>query len=233
MSLLIISLSALFFFLHLVFETLASFIKYNYAALGRHMTGLSISNIFAIVSRGCVALFGVCIAIIIEKNLLNINVYGLVFGVVLTFAAVFSLVLSGKRIEYNNFIINEDKFWLRFLKFKSVLSPNTHRMKRPINKLISLLLGIQFVAIIIAYGMCFVLIDYRLLIISMVPVASMIGTFVTFIIVEPRLAGIIDLDRSQAYSVSREFLRARAVSFFSCAIVLLSTVIIATHVKIT
>ncbi len=216
----LVVLSSLLFFLHLAFESLGSFVKYNFASLGWQMTGVSWAGILAIVSRGFVALFGVFVAAIVESGLVEVQVYSFVFSIVLLLAGWFSIFLAGKKISDQSVRMIESRSVLLVLNPMSVLMHNSERLPKRINAVVAILMGTQFVAVIVAYGLCFFLPEHRLLVISMVPVVSMLGTVVTFVIVEPGFARLIDGDCRKGCAVSGEFLRARAMSFLFCATLL-------------
>lgn len=213
-----IIIAVLFFLLHLVFETLASFVKYNFSSLGKHMIGVSFSNIIAIVSRGCVAIFGVSIAIVIEKNLSDIVSYNYIFSFALFLGALFSLFLSKIIIVKQSYELNSEKLIFILRNVKKFIAVNNSESVICLNKFVSVMMGTQFIAVVIAYGLCFVLPKHRLLITSLIPLVSMLGTMVTIFLVEPMLARLIDLDNKMGYVASKEFLRARALSFTFSAI---------------
>lgn len=213
--------AALFFLLHLVSETVASFVKYNFSSLGRHMLGMSLANIFAIASRGFVALYGVVVAVVIEMGSADIQAYGYSFSFVLLLGAGFSVLLASLKIDKSGFEGLVGKELGFFAGFKRLFLANDCRCSIPIRGVVAVMLGTQFIAVVLAYGLCFYLPQHRLLIISFVPLVSMLGTLVTIVWVEPRLARMIDGDNATGYAAAREFLRARAVSFSFCAILLL------------
>jgi len=213
-----IIIAVLFFLLHLIFETLASFVKYNFSSLGKHMMGVSFSNILAIVSRGCVAIFGVSIAIVIEKNLSDIASYNYLFSFALFLGALFSLFLSKIIITKHSYELNSGKLIFILCNIKKFVAVNNSESVIYLNKYVSVMMGTQFIAIVIAYGLCFVLPKHRLLIVSLIPLVSMLGTMVTIFLVEPLLARLIDLDNKMGYVASKVFLRARAISFAFSAI---------------
>jgi len=210
--------AVLFFLLHLVFETLASFIKYNFSSLGKHMIGVSFSNILAIVSRGCVAIFGVSIAVVIEGNLSDVVSYNYLFSFVLLLGALFSLFLSKIMIVKKSYELNSVKLIFLLRNIKKFVAVNNSESVIYLNKFVSIMMGTQFIAVVIAYGLCFVLPKHRLIITSLIPLVSMLGTMVTIFFVEPMLARLIDLDNKMGYVASKEFLRARALSFAFSAI---------------
>lgn len=221
----LIIVSATLFFLHLLFETLGSFVKYNLSSHGRQMTGVSWANILAIVSRGFVALFGVFVAALVEAGSIQIGVYSLVFSFVLILAGSISIFLSRRKISEKGLLAIESKKLSFFINPIDVLICNDNRLSQPVNGVVAVLMGTQFVAILIAYGLCFLFPERRLLVISMVPVVSMLGTMITFVIVEPAFARLIDQDNQKGYAVSREFLKARATSFFASAALFFSMAI--------
>lgn len=217
--------AGLFFLLHIISETISSFVKYNFASLGRHMQGISIANMFAIASRGFVAIFGLLAAYIVESGVSAGWIYGVALSASLLIGAVISFLFSRVRLVVSN---SEKIFgmdWGLLLCGNEGEGEDFKGAIVKINGALSLLLGIQFVAIVVAYGICFRFPDYRLLIISLVPLISMIGTLATVVLVEPRLAKIVDSSLSAGYAASREFMRARAVSFlFSCFVLLVLTI---------
>jgi len=216
----IISGAALFFLLHLMCETISSFVKYNFVGLGRHMQGISIANMFAILSRGFIAIYGLLVAYIVESGISNGWVYGLTLSLSLLIGSGFSLWFSKIKVLDYDLIWTKQGLWQILITSSLRVIENGSKAIR-INKILSLLLGMQFVAVVIAYGLCFKFTQHRLLIISLVPVIGMIGTMVTVMFVEPRLASIIDKLPNAGYAVSQEFLYARAISFFFSAFALL------------
>lgn len=184
------------------------------------MLGISLSNIFAITSRGFVALYGISIAIVIERSFADIKIYGYVFSFILLLGSAFSLLLANLKISKSsleNFIKPTQPLTQRL---RTALSANDAKCKIPVRGITAIMLGTQFIAVVIAYGLCFSLPQHRLLIISFVPLVSMLGTLITILWVEPRLARMIDADNSTGYAAAREFLRARAISFVFCAALL-------------
>lgn len=177
------------------------------------MQGVSFSNIFGIASRGFVSLYGVVAAIIIERSYSDVISYAIILSFTLFLAAYFSYLISKKRLSLDfsgSFKFNLSLF---FNKNKELLIDNDFESSVKVRGISSVLLGLQFVAIVIAYVFCFVMPDRRLFIISLVPLISMLGTMFTVIIVEPKFAVMIDAANSTGYAASREFLRARAISF--------------------
>lgn len=209
------------FFMHLLCENLSLFIRYNLAGLSRHMEGAAIASIFAIASRGFVAIYGLLIAYVIENGVLNGFAYGLVLSSVLLFAAIASYWFSRISVTDYNKIKNRRQFFSGF-SIGVVNKKQNGQKKISIGNLLSLFVGIQFISVVIAYGLCFEYVTQRLLIISFVPVVSMLGTLVSVLLIEPKLAKLIDVDCGMASAVSQEYMRARFVSF-SFALLILST----------
>ena len=209
---LIIIGAAIFFFLHLVCENTSSFAKYNFASIGKHMQGVSLANIFAVFSRGFVALYGLSIAYVIEKQNINIEIYSFYLSAALLGGACFSFFLSKISLNKLNSSIKSNA--RNFILYNKVFDENLYKNIK-INGLLRFFIGVQFIAIVIAYGICFKFPNNRLFIISLVPVISMLGTIVTVMLVEPRLARFIDSSSDYGCMVSREFMRARALSFLS------------------
>lgn len=220
-TLLLVSAAALFF-LHLVSETLAIFVKYNFSSLGRHMTGVSLSNMIATLSRGFVALFGVCIAIVIESGSSGIVPYVSMFAAASLLGSICSLMLSKVKIRPEFIDDSGGVRWIEFRRATSMLSENRDESSVMVRGVTAIALGTQFVSTVIAYGVCFLIPERRLLIISLVPFVSTVGSLVAIVWVEPRLAMMIDGDNAKGYAASREFLRARAASFAFCAMLLLA-----------
>lgn len=225
MEYVIVAGAAFFFLFHLICETISSFVKYNFAGLGRHMQGVSLANIFAIMSRGCVAIYGLLVAYIIERGISTGWVYSVMLSIALLMGAGVSFWFSRITLAGCDSLPIICSWW-KVVSTPSVFCANKQESRDVhINGFLSLLLGVQFVAIVIAYGLCFKFPQHRLLIISLVPVISMIGTMATVVLVEPRLARIIDLSSNAGYAVSQEFMRARSISFaFSCVVLLLLTI---------
>lgn len=222
---LIVAGAALCFLLHLICETISSFVKYNFAGLGRHMQGVSLANIFAIVSRGFVAVYGLLVAYIIERSIASGWIYGAMLSVTLLIGAGVSFWFSRITLAGCD-SLRTVRSWWKVVSSRGGLNAKSNGDRHVhINGFVSLLLGVQFVAIVIAYGLCFRFPQHRLLIISLVPVISMIGTLATVVWVEPRLATIIDSSSNAGYVVSQEFMRARSISFaFSFIVLLILTV---------
>jgi hypothetical protein len=203
-------LSAFFFVLHIVFENLSSFVRFNLAGHGWHMRGINYSNICAIISRGFVALYGVLIAVVVENGYSSFGEYCITFIFVMIVSSFLSFLFS--RITLKIKLNIEPKRLLDFTFSK--FSCNERSVAGvSIGWFMSAFVGVQFVTMLIAYGLSFSFFDYRLIIISFVPVASMVGTLVTVVLLEPRLSRIVDNDREKAFSVSSAFLRARSFSF--------------------
>jgi hypothetical protein len=218
---LLLIFSAVLYLLHLILETLSSFAKYNFSSLGRHMQGVSLANILAIASRGAVAAYGVLLALIIEREFSSAGLYALTFAITLAVGAAFSFFLSG--IQLNDKALDGHE-----IRWEALIKEPSHFFERnnascpvKIRGLSAILLGAQFVAIVIAYGLCFIYPQHRLLIISLVPLISMAGTLIQILLVEPRLARMIDGANRTGYAASREFLRARSISFLTCGCALL------------
>lgn len=231
MAIFYILISALSFLLHLALETLASFVKYNFSSLGMHMTGVSYSNILATASRGCVAIFGVTVAVLAEKKMSNINVYTIVFSTVMILGATFSLYLSKFKVDRSSILIARGGLIAIARNLRLILVDNNHVLPSRLNNYVAILLGTQFASVIVAYGLCFLLPDQRLFIVSSVPLISMLGTVVTFIFVEPMFAKIIDSNNAMGYAVSKELLRARALSFLLCSALLPSLSLVVTALR--
>jgi len=218
----LLTAGATFFLLHLCSETVATFLKYNYASLGRHMLGVSISNIFAMLSRGFVALYGVTTSIIIERELSDVYTYVYVFAVASALGAALSLALANLKIERPTLSTGEISIISVFASPRSSLSLNRDVSTVPVRGMAAVFLGTQFLSIVLAYGLCFLAPQHRLLIISLVPLISTVGALVTILWAEPRLARMVDADNATGYAASREFLRARASSFMLCAVLLVA-----------
>lgn len=216
----ILIVAGILFFLHLISETLASFIKYNFSSIGKHMQGVSFSNIFGIASRGFISLYGVVAAVVIEKKYSDVFSYSLVMSMVLFFSSYISYFYSNKKISRKS--INETKKNISLISdvFFKKLDKNDTESAVKIKGVVSVFLGVQFVAIVVAYGFCFLMPDRRLFIISLVPLVGMLGTMATVVLVEPRLAIMIDMENSTGFAASKEFLRARAISFAFSALLI-------------
>lgn len=210
-------LSAIFVLLsgHLICELLAIFIRYDYAALSKHMAGAAMSNYFAIASRGFVSLYGIVVAYLIEE--LTISLYGYVICVscALALAGSASVILSRKTLKINN-----GRIIISNCKIKEFnLHIQYEEKSLSINFLLIFLLGIQFAAISLAYAMCMIFSENRLLIISIAPALSMLGTLAAAVLIEPKFAEHVDLHPEHGYVVSSIYLKARAFSFFIWAFI--------------
>lgn len=226
MEYVIIASAAFFFLFHLICETITSFVKYNFAGLGRHMQGVSLSNIFAIASRGFVAIYGLLVAYIVERHISTGWVYSAMLSIALLIGAGISFWFSRITLSGCNSLRSIRSWWDVVSNPGALYANNNEAQAVHINGFLSLLLGVQFVAIVIAYGLCFRFPKDRLFIISLVPVISMVGTMATVVLVEPRLAKIIDSSSNTGYAVSREFMKARSISFAFSSIVLLIITIV-------
>lgn len=190
---------------HLVCELLTIFFRYNYAALSRHMAGAAMANYFAIASRGFVSLYAILVAYLIEK--LSISLIGYVGSVsmALILAGVFSVFLSRRMLR-----AEDEKIVLAVFDGRNAAVPS-------INFLLMLVLGMQFVAMSLAYALCMVFAENRLLIISIAPALSMLGTVAAAVFIEPKFAKYVDLNSEHGYGVSSKYLMARAISFYIAA----------------
>lgn len=203
------------FLLHLLCENLASFVRYGFAGIGMHMQGVAISNYFGIASRGFVALYGVVAASLVEGGYGSGEFYVIFLCIALALGSVSALLLSKMRISIEgsdvcgvSFLYGWRRIYISWMGFKY------NGDKRWGVKLIySAFVGLQFAGVVVAYGACFYFPDSRLLIISFVPMVSMMGTLVTVVFVEPRLAKFVDESNDVAHEVSQAFMRARAFSF--------------------
>lgn len=221
MAYFVVLIAATFFFMHLVFETLASFVKYNFSSHGRHMQGVSLSNIFAIISRGFVALYGALLALVVEGGYSDATGYAIIFSVMLIVGAVFSFFFSKLKILGNVFGDNGVRWRDVISRPRGFFGLNDVDSEVRIRGVSAIMLGAQFIAVVVAYGLCFIYPSNRLFIISLVPIVSMVGTLVQILLVEPRLASMVDRAGHTGCSASGEFLRARAISFLCCGVILL------------
>ena len=216
--------AALFFLLHLACESASSFVKYNFAGLGRHMYGMSLSNMFAIASRGFVAAYGLLIAYIVERDISSGFIYGMLLSISLLLGAGISYWFSLKTLAGRE-SFSDLGSWRSFFSWGNSKSTSKEKSSINISLWVSLLLGLQFVAIVIAYGLCFRFPQHRLFIVSLVPVISMAGTLATVVFVEPKFATLIDASTKAGHIASDVFMRARAISFgFSSVLMFLLTV---------
>lgn len=190
---------------HLFCELLTIFFRYNYAALSRHMAGAAVANYFAIASRGFVSLYAILVAYLIEK--LSISLVGYVSSVsmALVLAGASSVFLSRRMLKREG-----EKMVLSVFDERNVAVPS-------INFLLMLVLAMQFVAMSLAYALCMVFAESRLLIISIAPAFSMLGTVAAAVFIEPKFAKCVDLKPEYAYDVSSKYLMARAISFYISA----------------
>lgn len=190
---------------HLVCELLTIFFRYNYAALSRHMAGAAMANYFAIASRGFVSLYAILVAYLIEK--LSISLIGYVSSVsmALILAGAFSVFLSRRMLR-----VEGEKMVFSVFGECNAAVPS-------INFLLMLVLGMQFVAMSLAYALCMVFTENRLLIISIAPALSMLGTVAAAVLIEPKFAKCVDLKPEHGYDVSSKYLMARAISLYISA----------------
>lgn len=199
---------------HLACELLAIFFRYNYAALSKHMAGAAMANYFAIAARGFVGLYAILVAYLIEKKILGFVAYTLCISASLTSVAIFSSILSNKmlvNLSSKKIAIAEHK---RFEK-QEYLNRGLPR----INIFLIFFLGIQFVATSLAYALCMIFVENRLLIISIAPTISMLGTAAAAIFIEPKFAVHVDKDPKYGVDVSSKYLEARSISLFLSALI--------------
>ncbi len=190
---------------HLVCELLTIFFRYNYAALSRHMAGAAMANYFAIASRGFVSLYAILVAYLIEKPSISLIVYVGSVSMALILAGAFSVFLSRRMLR-----AEDEKIVLAVYDGRNAAVPS-------INFLLMLVLGMQFVAMSLAYALCMVFAENRLLIISIAPALSMLGTVAAAVFIEPKFAKYVDLNSEHGYGVSSKYLMARAISFYIAA----------------
>lgn len=176
------------------------------------MRGVNYANICAIISRGFVAMYGMLIAIVVEAQLISVDVYCVIFALILVAASALSLALSNMVLDKGS-----EKNPQRLSDF-SLRLRTSREPKVAISALLSIFVGLQFISVVVAYAFCFGYPQYRLIIISIVPVVSMLGTTVTVVLLEPRLSRIVDSEQGAAFSVASAFLRARSLSFLVGAI---------------
>jgi hypothetical protein len=198
---------------HLVCELLTIFSRYNYAALSKHMAGAAVANYFAIASRGFVSLYAILVAYLVERLELNLTAYSLCVSFALVVAGVFSIVLSKSIL-----LMQGGKTILLHQNRRGNLHVDYSDEAPAINFLLVLVLGVQFVAMSLAYALCMVFTENRLLIISIAPALSMLGTVAAAVFIEPRFAKYVDRVPAHGYGVSSRYLTARAISFFLSAL---------------
>jgi hypothetical protein len=169
------------------------------------MAGAAVANYFAIASRGFVSLYAILVAYLIEK--LSISLVGYVSSVsmALVLAGASSVFLSRRMLKREG-----EKMVLSVFDERNVAVPS-------INFLLMLVLAMQFVAMSLAYALCMVFAESRLLIISIAPAFSMLGTVAAAVFIEPKFAKCVDLKPEYAYDVSSKYLMARAISFYISA----------------
>jgi len=184
------------------------------------MQGAALGNFFAIASRGFVAAYGLVIAYVIENGTINIIMYGGIMSMALFAGAIVSYVFSTLTIiDYEK--IKSYKEFNNGYRRESIELSEANSSKIKINKFMSLFVGVQFISVVMAYSLCIKYVEYRLIIISFVPIVSMIGTIISVVFIEPNLAKAVDNDVKMASAVSQEYMRARAASFMFSFVVLL------------
>lgn len=213
------------FFVHLLLENISTFIRYNLAGLNKHMQGAAIANFFAIASRGSVAAYGLFVAYVIENGALDGLIYGVIMAIPLFLGAVTSHLLSRMSVIDFEKLKNYKEFRYAY-ECRVIDLSKSDKNEIKIKKIISLFVGFQFISVVLAYSLCFEYAEQRLLIISFVPILSMIGTIVSVVFIEPKLAKAIDNNFKMASAVSQEYMRARTASFmFSFFLLLMITLL--------
>jgi hypothetical protein len=209
-------IAAIAYVLHLFFEAMTIFVKYNFAANQQPMKGANVANILAILSRGFIATYGIIISINIESKINEINKFYYLMIMALIISGIISITLSKFKlnlkgaIDLNLFTIVNSKNYSRINKSNDLKIP----------KIQALFIGLQFVSVVFIFALCYIFYENRLTLISLTPLVSMAGALVTVLIVEARLASIVDKDARTAYEVSSCYLIARSASFFLAAAIL-------------
>lgn len=212
-------LMVVFLVAHLTSETLVVFYKYTFVFLKRPMQGLNFSNFYAIVSRGFIAVYIMVVSLMIEQSLLKFNHYIIVVFLALITSAATTWMISryeiyGGEADYGFSLKN-------VFRIKSSWIRQRPEAGRSSLMLISLVSGIQFLAVVIALGFGILFYEYRLTIMAFSPILGMFFTWVSLIMVEANLASKIDNGSITAVEGMQSYLLARAYSYVIVAAVVL------------
>jgi hypothetical protein len=147
-----------------------------------------------------------------------VNKYALCVSIAFLISGVVSIALSKAILN-----IKESRIVFLMSGCNKVNNHNASNINIPsINVLLIFVLSVQFLAMSFAYAMCMVFVSYRLVIISVAPALSMLGTISAAVFIEPKLAKYIDADPRCGFEVSSKYLVARGISFCISAIIFVS-----------
>ncbi len=200
---------------HLTLETLVVFYKYTFVSLKRPMQGLNFSNFYAIISRGFAAVYMMAVSLMLERYSLEFNDYASVVFIALVISAAITAVISryeikGGEADYGFSLKN-------VLKIKSRWIRQENKLGRANPMLISLVSGVQFLAMVVALGFGILYYEYRLTIMALAPVLGMVFTWISLVMVEANLARDIDGGSITAVEGMQSYLLARAYSYIIVA----------------
>ena len=202
-------------------ENISIFCKYNYAGLSKQMQGAVVGNYFAVTSRVFISLYAVFIAYLIEANSLQANFYAFSLAISILVACLFSFFLSKIRLTHK-------LTYSRFGSFHKIIfyKPDELHSIPSVSFIIMIFVGVQFIASSFAYILCLNFPANRLFIISLAPVASMVGTLISITLVEPKYARCIDQKHETSFGISSAYLLGRCLSFLVCTTLFLVFVVL-------
>lgn len=212
-------LLVIFLVIHLTLETLAVFYKYTFVSLRRPMQGLNFSNFYAILSRGFAGVYLLVVSLMIERYLLDLDSYIFIVFVALVLSSVITGIISNYEIRDGE---SDYSFSIRnVFRLKSLWVRQESRSGRAGVMMISLVSGVQFLAMVVALGFGIIFYEYRLTIMALSPMLSMIFTWVSLMMVEASLASKIDGGLITAAEGMQSYLLARAYSYVIVAAMVL------------
>lgn len=199
----------LFFLVYLFLEALGIFVRYNYSAAGSAMLGANYSSIVSIISRGFFVIYSLLMAAAIEGHWFDARVYVWCFAATLLLGALLTLFFSGRELSI-------EPGRLRIRKLRELGDAGCE-----INPFLGMFLGAQFASSAFIFMFCVFFPENRLILISLTPVFSMLGSAVSLVMVEPGLARAVDANALAGYAASANYLRVRAWSYVLMAILML------------
>lgn len=201
----------LFFLVYLFLEAVGIFVRYNYSAAGSAMLGANYSSIVSIISRGFFVIYSLLMAAAIEGHWFDARVYVCCFAATLLLGALLTLFFSGREL-----VISEGRL-PRIVRLRELDVTSCE-----INPLLGIFLGAQFASSAFIFMFCVFFPENRLILISLTPVFSMLGSVVSLVLVEPGLARAVDASPVAGYAASANYLRVRAWSYVLMAAVMLA-----------
>ena len=201
-------------FIHLFLECFVIFLKYGYASIGYPLVGGNAASFIGLVSRIFIGLYAVLVSYSIESSNLKPTTYAYVTAGSFFLATIFAFWLARLRISENSLIRSNDNILKVVVESLYGLSINPSKNLFIIKFYLWPLVGVQFSALVVTYFFAIIYPENRLLIVSMSPIFSMIGSLFSIAWVEAKMANVIDMNTSKGLSVLKEVQMQRVVSYF-------------------